>query len=194
MNPVIENILHRRSIRFYENRPIDAEHLKTLLDCALYAPTGHNTQNTRFLVIRRAETLEKLNSLIKKELSSREPVEGSVMKSAILRARTPDYQFIHHAPLLINAVAPRNGENSMAECAAAIENILLAASALGLAACWSNQPHWLTSVPEIRAIFKRIGMTDDEDIFASAAIGWPAGSPPQAAPRKDGRILLDEPL
>lgn len=194
MNAVIENILHRRSVRFYDSRPVDAEHLKTLLDCALYAPTGHNSQNTRFLVIRNAETLNELNLLIKKELSSREPVEGSVMKSAILRARTPEYHFIHHAPLLISAAAPRSGENSMAECAAAVENILLAAASLGLGACWSNQPHWLSAVPEIRAVFKKIGLKDDEEIFASAAVGWPAGKTPQAAPRRSGRISLDEPL
>lgn len=191
MNAVIAAMLERRSIRSYQERQIAPDELRQILEAALYAPTGKNSQNTRFFVIQKPETLAALNHAIQKELAARPPVDGSEMKSAILRARTPGYHFIHRAPTLISAVAPRRGENSMAECAAAAENMLLAASALGLAGCWSNQPHWLTDSPEVRAFLEALGLRDEEDIFASVSIGCPAVKIPAPPPRKEGRVVCD---
>ena len=105
MNDVIETILKRRSIRAYKEAQISDEELKTLLTCALYAPTGGNLQNSRFLVIQKRELLDELNEAIRENLASREPVPGEMMTKGILRARTPEYHFIFHAPTLISAVA-----------------------------------------------------------------------------------------
>ena len=191
MNPVIENMLTRRSMRSYQDKPVDHALLKAVIDCGLHAPTGHNSQNVRIFTLTKPETIAALNVVVQRELSAMEPREGSVMKSSILRARTPGYHFIHRAPVLISAAAPRDGENSMAECAAAVENMLLAAHALGLAACWSNQPHWLNELPDLRAFFTPLGMRDDEVILASLSVGWPGIAVPPAPPRKDGRALCD---
>lgn len=98
MNAVIAAMLERRSIRSYQERQIAPEELRQILEAALYAPTGKNSQNTRFFVIQKPETLAALNQVIQRQLAARQPVDGSVMKSAILRARTPGYHFIHRAP------------------------------------------------------------------------------------------------
>lgn len=191
MNAVIETMLQRRSVRAYKPEQIKDEELNTILECALYAPTGGNLQNSRFLVIQNPELMEELNLAIRDELSSREIVEGEMMAKGIRRARQDGYHFIFHAPTLISAVAPRNHSNSMANCSTGLENIQLAATALGLGACWSNQPHWLTDVPAVRKIFERIGLREDEDIFGSVSVGYPEHVAAKAAARKDGRIVLD---
>ena len=72
-----------------------------------------------------------------------------------------------------------------------LENILIAAESLGLGACFSNQPHWLTDVPVVREIFGRLGLREEEDIFGSVSVGYPAMRPQKAAARKEGRICLD---
>lgn len=190
-NPVIEAILTRRSIRSYRPEQIRDEELKVLLECALYAPTGGNLQNSRFLVIQDPERMEDLNQAIRRELCTREPVEGEMMAKGIRRARQEGYHFIFHAPVLITAVAPKTHSNSMANCCTGLENILLAAHALGLGAFWSNQPHWLTDVPAIREIFGCLGLREDEDIFGSVAVGYPAHVPERASARREGRIVLD---
>lgn len=191
MNPVIATILDRRSVRAYEPSQIKDEELQAVLKCALYAPTGGNLQNSRFLVIQNPELMEELNSVIREELASREIVEGEMMAKGIRRARQEGYHFIFHAPTLINAVAPRDHSNSMANCCTGLENIQLAAASLGLGSCWSNQPHWLTDVPAVREIFGRLGLLEDEDIFGSVSIGYPAYVAKNAAARKEGRIVLD---
>lgn len=194
MNAVIENMLTRRSVRAYKREQITDEELDTILTCALYAPTGGNLQNSRFLVIQNPELMEELNEVIRRELAQREIVEGEMMAKGIRRARQEGYHFIFHAPTLISAAAPRNHSNSMANCCTGLENIQLAATALGLGACWSNQAHWLTDVPAVREIFGRLGLREDEDIFGSVSVGYPAFVAKQAAARKEGRIVLDRNL
>lgn len=191
MNPVIANMLDRRSVRAYEPIQIKDEELQAILTCALYAPTGGNLQNSRFLVIQNPKLMEELNGVIRDELASREIIEGEMMAKGIRRARQDGYHFIFHAPTLISAAAPRNHSNSMANCCTGLENILLAAASLGLGGCWSNQPHWLTDVPKVREIFSRLGLREDEDIFGSVSVGYPAYTAKKPAARKDGRIALD---
>ena len=58
MNAVIEAILKRRSVRAYQEKQITEKELDVLLTCALYAPTGGNLQNSRFLVIQNPLLLE----------------------------------------------------------------------------------------------------------------------------------------
>lgn len=191
MNEAIETMLARRSVRAYRSQQIQREELDVILQCALYAPTGGNLQNSRFLVIQDPELMEELNEVIRRELASREIVEGEMMAKGIRRARQDGYHFIFHAPTLISATAPRDHSNSMANCCTGLENIQLAATALGLGACWSNQPHWLTGVPKVRELFGRLGLREDEDIFGSVSVGYPAFVAAKAAARKDGRIILD---
>lgn len=191
MNDVIETILKRRSIRAYKEEQIPDGDLKILLTCALYAPTGGNLQNSRFLVIQKPELLSELNEAIQKNLAAREAVLGEMMTKGILRARTPGYHFIFHAPTLILAVAPRDHSNSMANCCCGLENIQIAAASMGLGSCWSNQLRWLTGEKEIRERLKKVGLRDDEDVFGGVSVGYPAVEPRKAAERREGRIQTD---
>ena len=193
MNETIQTMLNRRSVRAYESGQIRDEELAALLRCALYAPTSSNCQSTRFLVIQDAERLARLNGVICRELASREEREGQVMNVGIRAARKEGFNFFYGAPTLITAVAPRDYDNSMANCAAGLENILLAASSLGLGACWSNQAHWLTAVPAVREVFEELGLQAGEDIFGSVEVGYPKHLSVRERPRKEGRVVLDRP-
>lgn len=190
-NEVISNILSRRSIRKYKSTQIKEKELKTILTCGLYAPNGSNLQSCRLVVLQNPDIMERLNEVIRTELASKEIVEGQIMNRGILRARQTNYHFIYHAPTLISAVAPKDYSNSMADCAAALENIQLAAASIGLGTCWSNQAHWLTDSPAVRKIFEKIGMREDEDIFGSVSVGYPDYIAKGAVPRREGRITRD---
>lgn len=191
MNEVVEVILKRRSIRAYKKEQISDAELEILLTCALYAPTGGNLQNSRFLAIQKPELLSELNEAIRKNLAAREPVPGEMMTKGILRAGRPGYHFIFHAPTLIAAAAPREHSNSMANCCCGLENIQIAAASMGLGSCWSNQLRWLTGETEIRELLKRVGLREDEDIFGAVSVGYPAAEPGKAAERREGRIQTD---
>ncbi|MCI8454398.1 MAG: nitroreductase family protein [Lachnospiraceae bacterium] len=191
MNEVIRTILQRRSIRAYKKKQLQRGELESLLSCAIYAPTGGNSQGSRFLAVQNQEALETLNTLIREELLNFPGEKNKIIRQGIRRAQTPDYHFMYHAPTLIASVAPREDRNSMANCAAGLENIMLAAASLGIGSCWSNQLRWLTNSCRIREFFGAFGLQEDEDFYGAVGVGYPAFLPERAAKRKPGRAAID---
>jgi nitroreductase len=190
MNQFIQFILSRRSIRKFTDQPVSDEDLHEILQCALYAPTGRNLQETRFIAIQNSNVLRQLSELVRNIFLSMPLVEGRYYNSAILNSRShPHYDYSFHAPLVVIAVAPQNSNNGMADSANAIQNMYLAATALGLGACWVNQLHWLTGNPSLRKFLYQYGLDKDDCIFGSIAIGHPSVPAPQAAPRKENRVV-----
>ena len=190
---VIETILARRSIRAYGQGQIEDDQLERILLCGLYAPSSGGRQLARFMVIQDADRMDRLNEIIRNGLLRQQPTAGLMRSKGVLRAQQEDYRFAYGAPTLICAIAPRAFENAMADCACALENMLIACESLGLSACWSNQTHWLTGEPELRAVFEELGMGTEEDIFGAIAVGRRLReSSPPAAKRVAGRVIRDK--
>lgn len=191
MNETIAVLLKRRSIRKFLPEQIAAEQLRMIIDTGLYAPSGGNHQLTRFLVIQNKAKLDTINAIIRREFAKREIVDGQYQNTAIIKAKQQqEHNFFFHAPTLILAVAPRTHGNSMADSACGLENMQIAATALGLGACWVNTPHWLTGNRELRSYLEPLGLGEDEDIFGSIVVGRPVLPWPEPAARKAGRIVL----
>ncbi|MFH7881030.1 MAG: nitroreductase family protein [Candidatus Aenigmatarchaeota archaeon] len=120
---VFEAIEKRRSIRKYQNKDVDDNYIGLLLWAACQAPSAGNLQEWRFVVVRNRKTKE------------------------ILYKACYEQDHVKNAPVLIVVGADteiqsmRYGERGelvycLEDCAAAIENMLLAATALGLGTCW----------------------------------------------------------
>jgi nitroreductase len=191
MNETISVLLKRRSIRKYLPEQIDDDSLQTIIQTGLYAPNGGNHQYTRFLVIQNRAKLRELSAIVRREFAKKDTIEGQYQNKTIIKAKQQeDYDFSFNAPTLIIAVAPKTHCNSMADSANALENMQIAATALGLGACWVNQLHWLTDNQVIRDYLEPLGLKEDEDIFGSIVVGHP-GQPLQKPPaRKEGRVII----
>lgn len=187
---VVETILSRRSVRVYWPEQIKEEDLKEILKCGIYAPTGGNLQESRFLVLQETEDIDRLNQILCRELASRKVVEGQYMNKGILAARKEGTHFFYHAPTVITAVAPQDHGNAMADCALGLGYMQLAVSSLGLGSCWANQPHWLTDVPEVRDFFYQFGMKEEEDIYGTISIGYIQRATSRKTYRKKGRVVI----
>ncbi len=121
---VFEAIEKRRSVRSFEpNRDVPEELVEEILRCGCQAPSAGNVQPWRFIVVRD---------------------EG--LKQA-LAAAAQGQDFVAQAPVVIVVCADLASHSlsygqrgvelySIQDTAAAIENMLLAATALGLGACW----------------------------------------------------------
>lgn len=118
----IETIKGRRSIRRFKAQPVGKEMIEELLDAARMAPSAGNLQARDFIVISNKITKQKLK-------------EAALGQS-----------FIEQAPIVIVAVAnierssrvykTRGELYAIQDATASVENILLSACSLGLAACW----------------------------------------------------------
>lgn len=195
MNETIQTILARRSIRRFSQEPVTAEELDQVIQCGLYAASGGNHQVARLLVFRDRDRLDELARLAREEFLKMEPVEGQYWNTAIYNARSApeQYDFTFHAPVLIVVTAPADWPNGMADSAGALQNMQVAASALGLGACWVNQLRWLTKNETLRSWLSPYGFRPEEDVFGSMVLGHPAGPAPAPLPRKAGRAVLIPP-
>ena len=149
---VLNNIFSRKSVRSYTDEPVTPEQVETLLKAAMAAPSGRNLQAWRFVVVTQQEVKEKLAVGFNKMIAT--------------------------APVVIvvcGQTKQKSGEannNWTADCAAATENLLLAAESLGLGAVWTaSYPYEDRMVPAIDAL----GLPDDVKPFCVVPVGHPAG-------------------
>ena len=134
---VFEAIKGRRSIRRFTRENVSEDDLRKLLECAIMAPSAGNLQSWEFVVVRDAKRKRGLS------------------------AAALDQTFIEEAPVVVVVCANemRSGRGygnrgvtlyCLQDTAAAIQNLLLAAHALGLGACWVGAFH----EEEVRKVLK----------------------------------------
>jgi nitroreductase len=192
----LEAILSRRSTRSYTTDPVEAEKLQQILEAGRYAPSGGNNQTCHFLVVQNSEVLKKLATLAESAFAKMEitPETYSSLKSSILQSKKGGYVFHYHAPILIIVANQKNYSNNIADCAVAVENMMVAANALDLGSCWINQIHWLTDDAEILKYLRELGLKENERVYASMVVGYAKsadGLPPRKPlPRKGNEVTF----
>lgn len=149
---VLDNIHARKSVRSYTDEPVTPEQVETLLRAAMAAPSGKNVQPWRFVVVTRPETKQKLAVGFNKMIAKAPVV-------IVVCGKTT------------NRLGGTNN-NWTADCAAATENLLLAAESLGLGAVWTAcYPYDDRMQPAIEAL----GLPDDVTPYCIVPVGHPAG-------------------
>ncbi len=68
MNQIMEVIKNRRSVRQYSSDQIKDEELETILESAIYAPTGHFDQPWHFTVIQNKDLINEINDGAKESM------------------------------------------------------------------------------------------------------------------------------
>jgi len=125
---VFEAIKGRRSIRSYTEEEVTDKELNAVLEAATWAPSPCNKQSWRFVVVRKPEIIEKLY----KAASYSTQHQIFVNKAKIVIVVCSDlnaYKTFPHKERALSLF-------TIQETAAATQNLLLAAHALGLGACW----------------------------------------------------------
>ncbi len=182
-----ELIISRRSTRKYKADPVPEELLSKVVEAGRYAPSGGNSQTTHFLVIKNADVLRNLAKLAQRSFAAMEITEGMYrsLANAVRAAKKGGYVFYYNAPVLIVTANKKDYGNNMADCACALENMMIMANALDLGSCWINQLRWLSEDPAILAALRELGLAEDERVYGGVVIGY--------ADTEDG-LPLREPL
>lgn len=150
---VLDNIFTRKSVRSYTDREVTPEQVECLLRAAMAAPSGMNLQPWRFVVVTEKATKEKLAVGFNKMIAK--------------------------APVAIVVCGKTTGKlggtnhNWTADCAAATENILLAAESLGLGAVWTAcYPY----EDRMRPAIESLGLPEEITPYCIIPVGYPAGN------------------
>jgi nitroreductase len=145
----LEAIRNRRSIRRYLKKTVPDDQLMKVLEAGRWAPSAHNSQPRKFIVVRDEKTRREL-------------------------AQAATYgSFLAEAPVAIAVVIDSSSSNHPVEDgAAATQNMLLAAHAVGLGSCWIGA---YGSGYEAKA--KQIlGIPDDKRLQSLISLGYGADS------------------
>ena len=165
---VMKNLLERRSIRAYTEQVPTRQQLEQIVLAGQFAPSGKNLQEWHFVVIEKPEVMQRLQELLAEGLER------------------PNYN-LYGAPVIILCANKKGARNAMADCSAALQNMMLAAHDMGLGTCWINQFRDVWENEKINAFLTEIGLPEGYQVQCSTIVGYPAHSP--AAPaRKQGTV------
>jgi len=179
-----EVIAERRSIRRYRDLPIPDALLETLLTAAGWAPSAHNRQPWRFAVLREAAPKDRLARAMGARLAADRLRDGDA-EAAIAQDVARSHARITGAPVVVavclslvdmdryHDAARAEAERLMAiqSTAMAVQNLLLAATAHGLGACWMCAPLFCPTV--VRAA---LDLPADWEPQALVTLGHPASA------------------
>ena len=159
----LDTIFSRKSVRTYTDQAVSEEQVETLLKAAMAAPTGMNVQPWRFVVVR--------DQAVKDALAG--PRGGMIAQAPVVIVVCGEATMMRK-PWGQPDAEPVEAENPFwyEDCAAATENLLVAAEAIGLGAVWTAcYPMPDRMDPTIAAL----GLPDNVKPFAIVPVGYPAG-------------------
>jgi len=189
-------VADRRSIRRYEASAVPAETLDRVLAAARWAPSAHNRQPWRFAILTAFDWKDRLARAMGDRLRRDRLADGDPV-AAIDQDVTRSYARITGAPVAIVVALDmadmdhypddrRRAEHTMAvqSAAMAVQNLLLAAHAEGLGACWMCAPLFCPDV-----VTEALGLAKGWEPQAIVTLGRPAGPGKPATRRPIDEIV-----
>ena len=197
MSELLELIRTRRSIRKFQATPVPDHLVEQILQTAAWAPSAHNRQPWRFVVIRDGASKVELAAAMGRKLRSDLAADG-VPPELIERDAGRSYQRISSTPLLVllcltmadmDTYPDERRSRSEAVMAAqsvamAGQNLLLAAHAVGLGACWLCGPLFCPDV-----VRETLALPDDWQPQALITVGFAAESKEKTRYPLETRVL-----
>ena len=197
MHNLLDLIRTRRSIRRYTRDAVPADVVEQLLTAATWAPSAHNRQPWRFVVIADGQTRHRLAAVMGDQLRRDLAADGR-SPEFIERDVGRSFARLTGAPLLIlinltmadmdiypDEHRARN-EAVMATQSTAMagQNLLLAAHALGLGACWVCAPLFCPTI-----VRETLDLPADWQPQGLITLGYPAEEKQKTRHSLESRVL-----
>ena len=178
-NPAIANILARKSVRAYSERPVTDAQIDALLRCAMAAPTGMNVQPWSFVVLRDTSRYDAVfgdnfNMRIYRQASA-----VIVLCADTTVTRRPRGAAADAEPVTMPNPIWRD------DMGACTENLLLCAESMGLGAVWTACYPFKDRYESVKA---ELGLPAQVLPYSVVAVGWPAAPDPPKDKYRPERI------
>ncbi len=173
-NEVIDNMMARRSIRKYLDKPVEHAKLEQIAICGINAPSGSNRQPWEICIVEDYAFIQGLTDIYKN--ANPEQVK-----------RDPNFKnMFRNAPNLICVATPK--DRGQLDAGMLGENMMLAAQSLGLGTCCLGGPvRFLKANEEAKPYLDRLGFSEGYELLYILAIGYP-DEQPAAKPRDLNKI------
>jgi nitroreductase len=181
-NETLKIIKQRRSIRSFNNEQIKEEEIQAVLEAGLYAPNAGD-QAWHFTVIQNKELLTRLN-LIAKETAKQMNI-GPLSDLG----KNENFDCLYGAPTLVIVSGSERAPMPLdADCAAATQNLLLAAESIGLGSCWIFFVLLAFRSPQGSELRKELKIPEGYRPYNSAILGYKKNAVANAPDRKPNLI------
>ena len=174
VNPVLSNMMARRSIRKYLDKPVEHEKLEVIVRAGINAPSGMNRQPWIIRVVEDQKLIADVTEVYKR--NNPEQVK-----------RDKDFKnMFRNAPNLICVCTPTEG--GALDAGLLGENMMLAAQSMGLGTCCLGGPvRFLNSNAEAKFFLDRLDIPEGYKLNYILAIGYP-DEQPDAKPRDASKV------
>lgn len=186
----------RRSVRAFSDRPLEREDLESLIEAARWAPSPTNRQPWKFLTVTSPALMARMRERVAAQ--GQELLKLAGEDAPALDDYLKNFVFFSEAPLVIALLLRRTrsrlGEESNLEAdsgllalGAAMQNVLLAAAAAGMAACPMTGP-----LIARQALEDALEIKDPWQLKALIPVGWPSEEIPSPPERKRPDLVWQE--
>lgn len=182
MNETIKTILNRRSVRSYLPEQIKKEELDLIIKAGLYAPSGHNQQSWHFTVIKDKELINKLN------LSGKEAMLKSENEYISNKGSDENYNLFYNASTIIIISGEKSAIVPHLDCAAATQNMLIAAESLNIGTCWIGLISSLFKSDKVSEYIKLFEIPEGFEPYYAITVGYKIAEKQPAAPRRENSV------
>ncbi len=183
----MQAIRSRRSVRSYEPEPPTIEQIEDVIGAAVCAPSDLNRQPWSFLAVRGADHLAELEKKVQaawlgggdRHLAI---AHDSEVSAAVRGMIDSGFTIFHGASAVIVLLAPVGDEAALLDTALAAQNLMLAASDLGLATCPAAMSHAYFEHPDT---MEELALPAGLRVVLAVVLGTPAVAPSDGPGRRD---------
>lgn len=169
MSEVLENLKNRRSCRSYKDVPVPEELISQIVEAGTYAPTGMGRQSPIIIAIT--------NKAIRDQLSR--------LNAAVMNGKNDPF---YGAPVVLVVLADQTIPTYLYDGSTVMENLMLAATDLGLGSCWIHRAKEEFATEEGRALLKQWGIDERYVGIGNCILCYPEEIP-AAKPRKEDYVI-----
>ena len=169
----MKNMLTRTSVKKYKSDPVPKELIEQVIAAGLNAPSGLNKQAPIILAVTDKQVRDELSRL-------------NAGKDPFFRA-DPFYG----APVVLVVLADKSVPTYLYDGSLVMENLQLAAHALGLGACWIHRAKETFEMEEGKRLLKDLGIEGEYEGIGNCIVGYPDVVPAKK-PRKERWVYYVE--
>jgi nitroreductase/NAD-dependent dihydropyrimidine dehydrogenase PreA subunit len=189
----VEHFLrHRRSIRIYKNKQVEREVLTELINVARFAPSGHNRQPVKWLVINERDEVQRITGFVvdwmRHLIKEDSPLVAAMNLNRVVGSwEKGNDPICRNAPHIIVAHAHQDDGSAQASCTIALTYLDLAASSFDLGACWAG--YFNAAATFWPPMQEELGLPEGNISFGSMMVGYPKFKYHRLPLRNDAEIM-----
>lgn len=168
---LLQLLENRRSCRSFKTQQVSENLLERVLQAGTFAPSAMGAQDASIVAVQNSELLQELRTL-----------------NAQIRGVENDPYY--GAPTIVLVFVSQSNPNGIQDGSCVLENMMLAAHALGLASCWINREIEMFETETGKALLRKMNLPENWKGVGAIALGYRDAEASPRKPRKENYYMI----